>query len=100
MKKKIAIGFDDETMRWTWEMAEIVRKYWERRRAEGLSDTEIAENFLMVMADTLRKFGIPSKQREIDRALWRAMLIFRASGLAVRWPIPKVGKSRCFQHER
>jgi len=99
MKKKIAIGFDDDTMRWTWEMAEIVRKYWERRRAEGLSDTEIAESLLMKLSEALRKFGLPSKQREINRALWRAVLIFRASGLPVRWPLPKVGKSRCF-HER
>ena len=100
MKKTIAIGFDDETMRWQWELGEIIQKHWERQRGEGMNDTEIAESFLMVLSDFLREFGLPSKQREIKHALWRAVLIFRASGLAVRWPLPKVGESRCFQHER
>jgi hypothetical protein len=96
VSKKVAIGFDDETMRWRWELGEIIEKYWERHRAEGMSDTEIAEGILVILSDFLREFGLPSKQREIKHALWRAVLIFRASGLAVRWPLPKVGGSRCF----
>ena len=93
-REKVAVGFDDETMRWQWELGEFMENYWERHRAAGMDDTEIAESLLMVLSDFFREFGLPDKQREITHGLWRAALIFRGYGLAVRWPLPKVGESR------
>jgi hypothetical protein len=100
MSKKVAIGFDDGTIRLQWQLWQATLACYARCLAQGMNDTEFAEYHLGRMHEILREFVPASKHHELERALRNGVRALRAHGFAVRWPPPKAGESRCSQHER